>query len=150
MSSLVLVDLSIWSLETPLVTLIRAHCAAAFFSTAMKPIPLLFSNTLGYLLYYCPTLLSVYVCVLPVGACSLRCEVHSVHPVVVIIHNLRQAKVCDFDFSTRGTVHQQYVTCAPNTQWDSERCVRATDTRSGSNTGKGYSCFTYTKPSHAH
>lgn len=48
----------------------------------------------------------------PVGACPLWCQVHPIYTVVVIIHYLGQTKVCDFDFATCRTVHQQDVTFA--------------------------------------
>lgn len=45
-------------------------------------------------------------CILPVGACSLWREVHSIHAIVIVVHYLGQAKVGDFDFSTCSTIHQ--------------------------------------------
>lgn len=46
----------------------------------------------------------------PVRSCPLWRQLHPIHRVVaVVIHDLRQAKVCDLDLSTSGAIHQQDV-----------------------------------------
>lgn len=48
----------------------------------------------------------------PVRARPLRRQLHPIHRVVaVVVHDLRQAKVCDLDLAARRAVHQQDVAC---------------------------------------
>lgn len=48
----------------------------------------------------------------PVCARPLRCQLHPIHRVVaVVVHDLRQAEVCDLDLAARRAVHQQDVAC---------------------------------------
>lgn len=48
----------------------------------------------------------------PVCARPLRRQLHPIHRVVaVVVHDLRQAEVCDLDLTTRRAVHQQDVAC---------------------------------------
>ena len=48
---------------------------------------------------------------LPVSTGSLGRQVHAVHAVVVVVHDLGQAKVSDLDLPTGRAVHQQNITC---------------------------------------
>lgn len=51
-------------------------------------------------------------CISPVCARPLRRQLHPIHRVVaVVVHDLRQAKVCDLDLAARCAVHQQDVAC---------------------------------------
>lgn len=48
----------------------------------------------------------------PVCARPLRRQLHPIHRVVaVVVHDLRQAEVCDLDLAARRAVHQQDVAC---------------------------------------
>lgn len=55
----------------------------------------------------------------PVCARPLRRQLHPIHRVVaVVVHDLRQAEVCDLDLAARRAVHQQDVACGGATATD--------------------------------
>lgn len=47
---------------------------------------------------------------IPISPGSLWRKLHAVYAVVVVVHDLRQTEVRDFDFPTCRAVHQQDVT----------------------------------------
>lgn len=51
--------------------------------------------------------------ILPVCACPLRRQLHPIHRIVaVVVHDFRQAEVCDLDLTACRAVHEQDVACS--------------------------------------
>lgn len=46
---------------------------------------------------------------LPVSARPLGGQIHPIHAIAVVIHNLGQAKISDFDFSTCRPINQKDI-----------------------------------------
>lgn len=64
-------------------------------------------------------------CFSPVRSRPLRRQFHPIHRVVaVVVHDLRQAEVCDLDLAARRAVHQQDVACGRATAKKREKYLR--------------------------
>ena len=50
---------------------------------------------------------------IPICSCSLTCQVHAmIRRIVVVVHDLTQAEVCDFNLSCTTSIPEEYVSCS--------------------------------------